>query len=351
MNKIIKNIFIFIICVGFLFSCTEDERIIGSPLYRLAFLEDSRLLAEKWVGGRGSGEPLRLSVEEIDPDTNERMVLTELPYYTSFPASSVCYGEGRFWYNLCNTLFSCTLEGDDLRMELQKEDVWRLTPIKIQKGRLLLLYTQKAPDRYGEWDDSFSYSAFEPETGTENHLYGPSTQLDIYSPTDWDGEQLLFSIRGGGGGDTAYQLLYRFGPEGRTVLAAYQGQHSGWSSALAADGTAYWLDPKQSAIYWQKKGEEPQSAIFSVVSGLMQICPLDDGRVMLAAPAPQGLSLYCFTPEDGRMDVIFANIHSWCWGTSISRYLLFDEENYYYFDLSDGEVKKRSLKPLYQLSE
>lgn len=335
--KILAAVSAFCLLFSSCSQCSLSNFVGCGSYYQFAFKENGCVYAACDAASKiGSECSLVTHIKEIS-DSGEEKLLAEIP------TTSICCGEGRLWYSLCGTLFSCTLGGDDLRIELQSEKVRRITPVSIKKGRLLL-YSFYPPAGDGD-PYAAVYSAFDPETGEETLLCEPSTQvryLDVQADSLWNGEEVFCSY--GRGED---ELPHRIGPEGCTLVS-----EEGSAIGLSEDGTAYWAisdmavtGETQLEIFWQKKGGTAESVEFTLpqYQHIQRFYLTEDERVMITA-LYQGLwSLYCFTPETGELAAIFANRYQGY------EYLFFDEENYYCLSPSVSGFEQGPLIPLYDL--
>lgn len=332
----LKSLAVFLSACLFLSSCSccsLSDFVGRSDYYQFAFKEDGCIYAAYDAAGKIGGKcSIVTHVKEISASGEEKLL-------AEIPTSAVCYGEGRFWYSLCGTLFSCTLEGDDLRVELKGEKKRRLTPIGIKKGRLLLYgFYPKLDEAKENAPYSAAYIVFDKETGKETFLCEPSVQVrynDSQSGQQWNGEE-FFCLFG-----RENQQPCRIGPEGCSVVF-----EQGFIIGLAEDGTAYWGNKEgdQLEICMQKEGEEPECFAFTFPQYVRQTYLTDDGQVMLAAFSNGLWSLYRFTPKTGEMAVIFANRYQGY------EYFFFDKENYYGLSPSEPGFVQGPLEPLYYLT-
>lgn len=327
MRSLTIKISTAVLALSLLFTfCGRDTSPIYFEWYSSVFRVDDRFFVKNVY--ESYPYPDRCSVFELLPEINETKLIACGLYNFYCEA-------GRLWHSEGNALYSRTLEDEDWQLELIKEDYRRVWLADIIGDKWLLYSDNWA--KLGDDDYTMSYTVLDRKTGEETSICEMhiSKWGRLYG---WDGEQLFCSIE---------ENLCRVTPESCEIIAEGQGVW-GLQAALAADGTAYWADEEegQLEIFWQDSGSEPKSVKFTLpqYQRFRQMYLTRDEQVMIIARHRGLCSLYCVTPENGRVAVIF-NL------PLNEENLFFDEENYYYVDLHKKEVRQRPLKPLYFLSE
>lgn len=323
--------------------CGRDTPPLYWGQYGSVFQADGRFFIV--TAYYNSHYPETASITELLPGTNEaKLIDWGLP-------RDFHYDAGRLWHSEGNALYSHPLEGGDWKLEYKKEGAAKVKLEKIS-GDKWLLYCDDWERHGGVFN--ITYLVLDTKTGEETVIHERSSREEI-NLCGWAGEQILCGVssgRGGGG-----YILYRFSPGKRDIVTTDRGAvgaagRPNWSSstaALAADGTAYWMDISTGSlrIGWREDGGEKKFADVPLPSyqRFERMYMTEDERLMLTARNDGGLmNLYCFTPKTGRISAIFVdkNLES-------AGYFIFDQNYYYYIVPDSGTVTQGPLIPLYDL--